>query len=283
MTKKRRKPRKVRKAAEPNKVIHGSCLDPLVGLPAIADNSIDHTITDPPYEDECHGGDRMWRLNGGNMRKKKLDFQAMSEDERFVVAKHIVRVTRGWALVFCQDEAVHLWRAALVDAAGAKWRRTCIWHKTDAQPKIAGDGPGQGHEPFVAVWCGTGKSIWNGGGRSNVWSYASGRNEFHDTQKPIALMRDLVINFSMPGELILDPYAGSGSTLVAAKECGRAWYGYEMQEQYADVIRQRIDGARVRSQFELLKSTSRKVKKKAAGIEEPTWTQGSLLPEGDDE
>lgn len=259
-------------------------------LRTLKTKSVDHTIMDPPYEDDCHisGKTIRWpkdergrsisnlRETGRgspDLNRPELDFAAMDEEHRLAIARQVVRVTRGWALVFCQDEGVHLWRAALCDPNNhpkgpAKWRRTCVWVKPDAMPKVNGDGPGQGHECFVAVWCGDGRSVWNGGGSSGVFIHNTGRNEFHPNQKPLSLMRDLVINFTMHGELILDPYAGSGSTLVAAKEAGRSYLGIEMQEKHVSTCERRLTRTAERTSFEMMQFSTKKTKTKAVGIEE---------------
>lgn len=269
-------------------MVLGNCLELLRALPT---KSIDHTITDPPYEAECHDLERMWRLTGTgadrlynktgkgqerSIERMTLDFDAITEDDRLEAAREIVRVTKGWALVFAQDEGIPLWRAALCAApyyedrehAPAKWRRLCIWHKTDAMPKIMGDAPAQGHEPFAAVWCGTGHSVWNGGGRSGVFSHASGANKYHPTEKPLGLMRDLIVNFTMPGDLVLDPFGGSGATPVAAKEAGRDFLVYELNPVHVKTMEERLAKTKERRSFEVLGFSSRKMKPRGAGIVE---------------
>jgi DNA modification methylase len=66
----------------------------------------------------------------------------------------------------------------------------------------------------------------------------------HQTQKPLALMEILVRLFSDPGELILDPFAGSGTTGVAAVRLGRRFIGWEMSPEYAEIARRRLAVAR---------------------------------------
>lgn len=63
----------------------------------------------------------------------------------------------------------------------------------------------------------------------------------HPTQKPVALMRWLVETYSNKGDIILDPYAGSGSTLLAAKEMGRGYIGIELQPEYVEVCKKRLE------------------------------------------
>ncbi len=88
--------------------------------------------------------------------------------------------------------------------------------------------------------------------RTNLWSYA-GINSFgkdrdaelalHPTVKPVALVADAVLDCSKRGGIVLDPFAGSGTTLIAAEKTGRRGYGIELDPRYCDVIVRRMDGA----------------------------------------
>jgi site-specific DNA-methyltransferase (adenine-specific) len=217
-------------------------------LPGLGDKSVAHVITDPPYEAEAHTRFRTHRaVLEGRMASAAIDFEPIDEDDRTVVAAHIVRISGGWALAFCQIEGVTPWRAAFV-AAGAKWRRAQIWVKPDSAPQFTGDRPAQGFEAISSAWCGVGKSKWNGGGARGVYTHCVGNGERadrgehnpHPTTKPLPLMLELVELFTDPGELILDPFCGSGTTGVACLRLGRRFIGIERDEKYAEVARERM-------------------------------------------
>jgi site-specific DNA-methyltransferase (adenine-specific) len=88
---------------------------------------------------------------------------------------------------------------------------------------------------------GPGKKTWNGGGRHAYWEHGVERvARVHPAQKPEGLMRDLVHDFSMPDETILDPFMGSGTTLVAAKRLGRKAIGIELEEKYCEIAAKRL-------------------------------------------
>lgn len=237
---------------------HGSCLDPVSGLASLADDSVDVTITDPPYEAEAHTKGRRikpsdWRRvegsGGFSVRNAPLPFSAITAPERAAASVEVARVTRRWALVFCQVEASQAWANALV-SAGLDYVRTMVWVKPDAQPQYTGDRPGVGYESIVVVHR-RGRKRWNGGGRVGVFSANRERGPVvagnfqgapHPTTKPLDLMRELVSLFSDPGELILDPFAGSGSTGVACNQLGRRFIGWELNAEYHAIATRRLNG-----------------------------------------
>jgi len=91
-----------------------------------------------------------------------------------------------------------------------------------------------------------GRSTWNGGGSHGVFIVNKGGDSRtgHQTQKPVALMELLVRLFSDKGQLILDPFARSGTTGVAAIRLGRRFLGREMDSTYVSIARRRLEAAR---------------------------------------
>ena len=221
---------------------HGDCLDPVTGLASLADRSVDHVITDPPYEAEAHNPGR--RILHGTPEPEPLDFAAITETVRAEVARQMVRVCRRWIAVFCQVEAVSLWRSVLTDA-GARYARAGIWVKPNGV-QLTGDRPAQGYESIVLCYAPVaGKMRWNGGGRRGVWEFSvETNNRVHSTQKPLDLMSALVRDFTDHGETVLDPFAGSGTTGVACIQLGRSFLGWERAENYHAVAHRRLSAAR---------------------------------------
>ncbi len=225
-------------------VHHGNCLEL---LPSIG--KVQHIITDPPYEAEAHTKGR--RLLGTQTNGQRtveygaLDFDSITEQERTEAANLMVRACDGWLLVFCQAEAVAAWRDAIV-LGGGRYMRAMVWLKPDGAPQFTGDRPGMGYESIVAAWCGEGRSRWNGGGRHGVFRHAQRDNNHpkeHMTQKPVALMRELVGLFTNPGDTIADPYMGSGTTGVAAITSGRHFIGIERELRHIATATARLDAA----------------------------------------
>jgi site-specific DNA-methyltransferase (adenine-specific) len=235
----------------------------------LPDKSVDHFICDPPYEAEAHTeGRRIKTVGGGGNYGSTgacvLDFEPITEGQRLASAVQMARLSRRWIVVFCQVEAVAAWRDALV-AAGASYRRTCAWVKRDAQPQMSGDRPGMGYESIVCAHA-PGRSRWNGGGKRGVYETArasteEGRPSLHMTEKPVSLMEALVADFTDPGDLICDPFAGSGTTGVAAIHLGRRFVGWEKDPRYLGVAARRLGGSR--EQLSLLPRPARKAKQES--------------------
>jgi DNA modification methylase len=95
-----------------------------------------------------------------------------------------------------------------------------------------------------------GKKQWNGGGHHGYWEYGVEKLErYHPTQKPEPLMTEIVRLFTDPGEKILDPFMGSGTTLVAAKRLGRKAIGIELEEKYCEIAAQRLSQGALPMEF----------------------------------
>lgn len=235
---------------------HGDSVD---GLRHLADRSVDHAILDPPYSEHVHtkslaGSTRTRRADGDGAgcgavsRSRDLGFAHVTQDQREAVADHLARCVRRWVLVFCDEESTHLWRGAL-SSAGLENVRTGHWVKVGGTPQFTGDRPGTATEAIVIAHQ-PGKKRWNGGGRPGIWSYpivldrGAGETRVHTTQKPIDLMLALVRDFTDHGETILDPFAGSGTTGVAALQLGRRFIGWEQDANYHRVASARLDAAR---------------------------------------
>lgn len=87
-------------------------------------------------------------------------------------------------------------------------------------------------------------NLWQGGkSKSNVLEYAKDNDGYHPTQKPVKLLEDLIQTYSNEGNTVLDFTMGSGSTGVAAVNTGRNFIGFELDEKYFEIAKQRIDDA----------------------------------------
>ena len=205
--------------------------------------SADHILSDPPYEDELHNAVGRIRRNDGREMIKTLGFDGINSSRRDI-AQACVRASGGWVILFTLAEGVRAWRDDL-QAAGAKWDTTLVWIKPDASPRFNGQGAARGFENAITCWAGNGYRSWNGGGKRGVYTHCVnvGRHGEHPTEKPVPLMTDLVADFTKPGQTILDPFMGSGTTGVAAVKLGRKFIGIEIEPKYFDIACKRISEA----------------------------------------
>jgi len=230
----------------------GDCLEVMPGL-----DPVDHVITDPPYEAEAHtkarralvdSTQRRGARNTGKVRRidqpLEIDFPSITETQRDLAALRFREIAKRWVLAFCQIEAVGAWRRSFVDS-GLSWIRGGVWVKPNGTPQFTGDRPGQGCE-CIAIAHRIGKKRWNGGGKHGIWTVpldhhagGGGKNE-HPTRKPDALMMELVADFTDRGESVLDAFAGSGTTGVAALRLDRRFVGIERDPRYFALAVERL-------------------------------------------
>lgn len=220
----------------------GDCLEP---LPKIG--RVDHVITDPPYARDVYlrmGRQVSFQETGPAMRGSAPFIRRMAASEigvigeiRRDVSTEIARLASRWVLVFSDVESCHLWRADL-EQMGMRYVRTGAWIKPDSMPQMSGDRPAVGFEPMTIMHAPGVKMRWNGGGGRAVWTHRTVKSRDrvnHPCPKPLSLICELINQFTDPGDLILDPFAGSGTTLLAAKQLGRRAIGFELKHEYCEI------------------------------------------------
>jgi DNA modification methylase len=213
---------------------------------------VDHVITDPPYSEHVHSKS----MRGASLpdtaefacrfkRKKELGFEALSPELRSLCAREFARLAKRWVLTFCNVEMAHEWAADLVQEK-LDYVRTMAWVKLGATPQFTGDRPAAGFEAMVLAHP-KGRKRWNGGGKQGIYTVPIEANRLgnrgarvHTTQKPLALMLQLVEDFTDPGELVLDAFAGSATTGAACLRLGRRFVGIEKEEKYFELSCERL-------------------------------------------
>jgi len=205
----------------------GDCLPWLATLP---DRCAAHVITDPPYDERTHASAMCGTSGFG------VSFGALSDPA--ALASTLVRLADRWCLAFCAVESL----GAYASGAGDAWVRAGIWDKINPTPQLTGDRPGQAVEA-IAIMHRRGRKRWNRGGGAAIWRFASPRGADrpdHPTPKPVDLMAALISDFTDPGDVILDPFAGSGTTGVAALRLGRRFIGCELDPKYHAIACERL-------------------------------------------
>ena len=186
-------------------------------------------VTDPPYNVNYEGG-------AGKIKNDNMD------NDKFY--QFLLDAFRNMEKVMAADGSIYVFHA---DTEGLNFRKafseagfylsgTCIWKK---QSLVLGRSPYQWqHEPCLYGWKKKGKHQWYSDRKqTTIWEFDKPKkNGDHPTMKPIPLIAYPIKNSSMSNCIVLDPFGGSGSTLIACEQLGRICHTIELDEKYCDVI-----------------------------------------------
>jgi DNA modification methylase len=239
-----------------HRLICADARDPAAYAAFMSDEQADIVFTDPPYNVPIDG------FVGGKGRAERREFAMASGEMSKAEFATFLTATLDPAAHQCRDGAIAFvcmdWRhMSELLAAGAavfdELKNVCVWTKSNGG---MGSLYRSQHELVFVFKKGAGAHVNNvelgrfGRNRTNVWPYA-GANSFkqgrddelamHPTVKPVALVEDAIKDVSDRGALVLDPFGGSGSTLVAAERCGRSARLIELDPLYCDVIVRRFE------------------------------------------
>ncbi|HEU6191434.1 MULTISPECIES: site-specific DNA-methyltransferase [Streptococcus] len=193
------------------------------------DRKANLVVTDPPYNvdvEETAGKILNDNMSDGDFYQFLLSMFTQVENHMEDDAS---------IYVFHSDTEGLNFRKAFKDA-GFYLSGCCIWKKNSL---VLGRSPYQWqHEPCLYGWKKKGKHQWfSDRKQTTIWEYDRPKSsKDHPTMKPIQLMAYPIQNSSMRGTIVLDPFLGSGSTLIAADQTGRVCYGIELDEKFVDVI-----------------------------------------------
>jgi len=197
----------------------------------------DMTWTDPPYNVD-YGSSAKDKLRGN--KRKILNDDLGADFEGFLqdACTSMLSVTKGAVYVCMSSSELHTLQRAFT-AAGGKWSTFIIWAKhtftlgrADYQRQF---------EPVLYGWPAGHDRYWCGArDQGDVWFIDKpARNDLHPTMKPVALVERAIRNSSKSRDVVLDPFGGSGSTLIACERAGRQARLIELEPKYCDVIVQR--------------------------------------------
>lgn len=206
----------------PNTIITGDCIEVMARMPA---ESVDMVLTDPPYVCDYH--DRSGRTVANDNRADWL-VPAFAEISRLMKPDTLCISFYGWTAV---DSFMAAWRAAglrpvahLVFCKGYASSSGHFQARHENAFALAKGRPALPAEPLSDV---------------SGWVYTG--NRLHPTEKPVDVLEPLVRNYCREGGLVLDPFCGSGSTLVAANAAGRRYAGIEIDPNHAETARKRLE------------------------------------------
>ena len=214
-----------------HRVICGDSTKPETYEALMAGKQANLILTDPPYGIDYDKG------TAGKIKNDKFD-----SDEGFYTFLHdafsameAYLAMDGAAYVFHADSKGLTFRKAFEDA-GFKLSGCCIWAKNTF---TLGRSDYQWcHEPCLYGWKKSGKHIWYGDRKqSTIWNFDKpSRSEKHPTMKPVPLLAVPMKNSTQTNGVVLDPFGGSGSTLICAEQLGREARLIELDEKFVDVI-----------------------------------------------
>ncbi len=186
-------------------------------------------ITDPPYNVNYEG--TAGKIKNDNMGNEAFYTFLLSAFQNTEVA-----MTKDASIyVFHADTEGLNFRKAFAES-GFYLSGTCIWKK---QSLVLGRSPYQWqHEPVLFGWKKSGKHNWYADRKqTTIWEFEKPKkNTDHPTMKPVALVAYPILNSSLSNCIVLDPFGGSGSTLIACEQTDRICYTIELDEKYCDVI-----------------------------------------------
>ena len=242
-------------ALGPHRVGCGDSRDPLFLATVIGEGKVDAAFLDPPYNVKINGH--------ANARGRHREFTMASGEMTEGEFRAFLAETLGAAAAVSRDGAVHFvcmdWRhmddvSVVGSEIYGERLNLCVWNKSNAgmgslyrsQHELifvyrVGDAP---HANMVEL----GR---HGRNRTNVWDYASVNSfkgsrrvdlELHPTVKPVGLVADAIRDVTKRGDIVLDSFLGSGTTLIAAERTGRHFRGIDIDPAYVDVALARWSG-----------------------------------------
>lgn len=221
-----------------NRILYGDCIDVMRAMPSA---SVDFVLTDPPYLVNYTSRDGRTIANdnrAGWLKPAFAEAYRVLKPDRFMVCFY------GWNKV---EHFMHAWKDAGFTPVGqfifvkdyASKQGFTRSHHESAYLLAKGNPP----QPQTAL------------ADVREWRYTG--NILHPTQKPVMALVPLIMAFSHPGDIVLDPFCGSGTTAVAALQCKRRYIGIEKAWRYCAIARDRLEREKREEQQRSAKTASR--------------------------
>ena len=209
-------------------LLHGDCFELLKDIP---DESVDMILTDPPYGmnfQSSHRKTKYEKIKGDS----NLDWLDDFVNEIYRVSK-----PNTAHYVFCSFHHIDKFKQAIEKKFKVKNILTWVKNNT-SMGDLKGDFAPK--TEFI-IFFHKGRRLINGKRDPNVLEFKKTRNELHPTQKPVDMTEYLIGKFSDEGDVILDPFMGSGTTAIACLNTNRNFIGFELDKGYFDIANERVD------------------------------------------
>jgi site-specific DNA-methyltransferase (adenine-specific) len=203
-----------------------------VAMEGMGAGSVDLIVTDPPYGMDYQSS---WRTDKYEKIANDITLEWVKP---FFAECFRVLKDNSHIYAFCNDYAISEFRNAM-EEVGFTPKRTLVWVKNN---HTSGDLEGDyGNKTEFLLYAQKGRRELNGTRDTNVLNYSRVASELHPTQKPTELISFLIVKSSNENDTILDPFMGSGTTLVACKHLNRNCVGIEISEKYCAIAQERLD------------------------------------------
>ena len=207
---------------------HMDALDMMRGLP---EGCVDCVVTDPPYPTISGGKNSApgYGFRSSVLRENDGKIFAHNDTPASKYLPEVYRLLRDGGHCYVMTNVLNLREMLnLAYEIGFGFHNLLVWQKNTGTAnrwymKFA--------EYTLFLRKGPARTI-NNPGSSNIFAADNPRNKAHPTEKPVELMEHYILNSTQPGDIVLDPFAGSGSTLIAAQKNGRRWIGCEIDPSY---------------------------------------------------
>ena len=203
-------------------------------------------FTDPPYGVSI--GDKNKALDevGGKSGRCKdnIEGDCLPEAELYELLKiaftNVRQVTAADACYFVTSPpggGLGMMMMMMMKDAGLPVRHVIIWRKDAPTFSIGRMDYDYQHEPILYTWTESHHNYRGGAFRSSIWDFPKPKaSRLHPTMKPVALVANAILDGTLEGMTVLDPFGGSGTTMIACEQTGRSCYMMEIDPHYCDVI-----------------------------------------------
>jgi len=248
-----------------SKIIHGDCIEVMKKIP---DNSVDLIFADPPYYLQLPKGKRLKRADGSEVipvDDKWDKFENYEDYDSFTVKwlRECQRILKPTGTMWVIGMYHNIFRVGtIMQNLGIWFLNDVLWIKTDPLPNFNGRRFTNAHETMI--WCVKDKNSKgytfnyefmkkiNGGKQMKdtdwIFGLCKGKERLkdengikaHPTQKPLKLIQQVLLASSNKGDIVFDPFMGSGTTAIVAEALGRKWFGIERDKRYVALAEKRI-------------------------------------------